>query len=490
MPELAEQGVKVLLDNVFETGVPFHGNEIELLINRAQKKERGFYNFVYQPIRELDQEVTGIMVVATEVTHKVLARKRKEEQAAMIQTLLMTAPGFVCTLRGPRHIYQLVNERYQQLVGKRKIQGKPILVALPELEGQGFDTVLDNVYNTGIPYVGIDVPLALARDEGLIPELRYFNFSYQPMYDEQKRIYSILVFGYEVTDQVLAKNKLLAIEQEHAKYLEEKVFQRTAELSEANDLLHQKNEVLKNMNTELESFTFISSHDLQEPLRKIRTFSNRIIENESAALSDIGKDDLSRMHNAATRMQILIDDLLAYSHTSMAEIKFQVSDLDMILAEVKEQFSDDLLDKNAVIESGPLGNAYINHSQFRQVMTNLISNALKYSDPARPPHISVHTRIADGSYFQNENPGLPAGRLLLKKNYCHISFSDNGLGFDTQYKDKIFEIFQRLHVKEDFTGTGIGLAIVKKIVENHNGIITATGELGKGARFDIYIPAA
>src|SRR5689334_17491977 len=118
-----------------------------------------------------------------------------------------------------------------------RIQGKPIMVALPELAGQGIDQLLDKVYKTGAPYLGIDIPLNLARDENMEPEERFFNFSYQPMYDDNKKIFSILVFGYEVTEQVVAKNKILDLQQKHAVLLEEQVQQRTAELWESNKAL-------------------------------------------------------------------------------------------------------------------------------------------------------------------------------------------------------------------------------------------------------------
>jgi PAS domain S-box-containing protein len=208
LPELVSQGFKQLLDNVLLTAVAFYGNEFEADIPRSERKQRGFFNFVYQPMHGADETVIGIIVVATEVTELVLSRKKMEVQTHLFEDMLMTAPGFVSTLTGPDHVYDLVNEQYQSLFGKREIKGKPIMVALPELEGQGFDTLLDKVYQTGEPYVGIDIPITLARDENLPPELRYFNFSYQPMYDEYKNIYSILVFGYEVTEQMIAKKRI------------------------------------------------------------------------------------------------------------------------------------------------------------------------------------------------------------------------------------------------------------------------------------------
>ena len=136
----------------------------------------------------------------------------------------------------------------------------------------------------------------------------------------------------------------------------------------------------------------------------------------------------------------------------------------------------------ATIEATELGDANIIPFQFRQLMHNLIGNSLKFSTPDNPPHIKIKSETANGINLQNPH-------LSPQKKYCHISISDNGIGFESQYSEKIFEVFQRLHGKNEYNGTGIGLSIVKKIVENHEGLITATSELNKGATFDIYIPA-
>ncbi|MES2371952.1 MAG: chemotaxis protein CheB [Bacteroidota bacterium] len=287
-----------------------------------------------------------------------------------------------------------------------------------------------------------------------------------------------------------AHNRIIEIQQEHGRELEQKVQQRTLELSEVNELLFQKNDSLKKMNTELESLTFISSHDLQEPLRKIQTFADRILEKDTASLSDTGKDYFNRIQSSAKHMQTLIEDLLAYSRTSIIDRKYEVIQLSLILQEVKLEQAERILEKRAVITVGELDDVYINHSQFKQVINNLFMNALKFSKHDTASHITIKSRIAPSVSLQDENPALGAGRLLPKKDYCHISISDNGIGFDPLYENKIFEVFQRLHSKEEYEGTGIGLAIVKKIIDNHNGFITATSELGKGATFDIYIPAA
>lgn len=245
--------------------------------------------------------------------------------------------------------------------------------------------------------------------------------------------------------------------------------------------LEQKNSELEKMNQELQSFAYISSHDLQEPLRKIQTFATLILEKEFENLSDNGKDKFQRMQNAAQRMQTLINDLLSYSRTNIQERVFEKADLSKIVEEVIEDLKEEIEQKNATIENCENCEVNIIPFQFRQLLYNLVSNSLKFSNPKTPIVIKIQSKIIKGALLNNK-------RLEEDTNYCHIQISDNGIGFEQQYSSKIFEVFQRLHGKLEYTGTGIGLAIVKKIVDNHNGIITATGEKNKGATFNIYIP--
>lgn len=251
----------------------------------------------------------------------------------------------------------------------------------------------------------------------------------------------------------------------------------------AEQKIEQKNIELQKLNRELQSFAYISSHDLQEPLRKIQTFSSRIMEKEEQNLSDHGKDSFRRMQGAAKRMQTLIQDLLTYSRATTTEKIFETTDLQKIIEEVKDELKEDLHDKQATIESTGLNELDIIPFQFKQLMHNLIGNSLKFSHPTQPPHIKIKSQIVNSIKLNNE-------KLEPHKKYCHISVTDNGIGFEQQYSERIFEVFQRLHGRSEYHGTGIGLSIVKKIVENHNGIITAKGEIDKGATFDIYIPIA
>jgi two-component system, chemotaxis family, CheB/CheR fusion protein len=264
--------------------------------------------------------------------------------------------------------------------------------------------------------------------------------------------------------------------------LENIIGERTEELDQSYKKLEEKNVFLEKMNKELETFNFISSHDLQEPLRKIKNFATFLLDEEDAKLSKTGKQYLKRMQETVNRMQLLIEDLLAYSRVKNAKYNFEKVDLNAISKEVIADFKEAIKEKKAAINITGHCRANIISFQFRQVMQNLISNSLKFAHAKRYSRIVIKCETIKGSILKIDN-------LLPEINYCHISVSDNGIGFDPQYKERIFEVFQRLNEFDEYKGTGIGLAICKRIIENHNGIITATGKLNKGARFDIYIPA-
>ena len=256
--------------------------------------------------------------------------------------------------------------------------------------------------------------------------------------------------------------------------LESKVQQRTRELTVINDELIRTN-------IELGQFAYVASHDLQEPLRKIQTFATRIMETEHDNLSDRGKDYFKRMQSSSTRMQQLIVDLLAFSRANAVEKNFEQTDLNVLLQNVKEQLQEIIQQKGAIIRCMPLPALHVIVYQFEQLFTNLIANALKFVKNDTIPSLNISTGIISG-----KNISLP--EIDQSKNYHFISFADNGIGFDPQFKDRIFQVFQRLHNKTSFEGTGIGLAICKKIVDNHQGAITAIGRPGIGAEFIVYLP--
>lgn len=251
------------------------------------------------------------------------------------------------------------------------------------------------------------------------------------------------------------------------------------ELAFQNAEKEKRAEELSTANKDLTAFTYISSHDLQEPLRKIQNFASCILNEEEKNLTDTGKGYFKRMTDTAMRMQELIEDLLVYSRSKNSERIFENTDLNTIVIELEKDLENVILQKEAVIEVD-LDTITVIRFQFRQLLHNLVGNSLKFAKKDVAPHITLKSEIALGKKLNNKY-------LVPDKKYCHIILTDNGIGFEPEYNEKIFEVFQRLHSKEEYHGTGIGLAICKRIVENHGGIITAHGELGKGARFDVYI---
>ncbi|PWK27138.1 hypothetical protein LV89_01952 [Arcicella aurantiaca] len=254
--------------------------------------------------------------------------------------------------------------------------------------------------------------------------------------------------------------------------LEDKVRVRTEELM-------AKNLELEQMNNELSSFSFVASHDLQEPLRKIRAFSTRILETET--FSERTTDYFNRIISAGERMQNLINDLLNFSRTNATELKFSSCNLNEIIEEIKNFSAEIIIEKDAIFDIEELPTIHSVRTFLSQLFSNLINNALKYSKKDTIPHIKINSFIISG-----ENINLP--NVDIQKTYYCISVTDNGIGFEQEYAQKIFELFKRLHGKSEYSGTGVGLTICKKIVSRLNGFIIATSKLNHGATFTIYLP--
>jgi PAS domain S-box-containing protein len=227
---------------------------------------------------------------------------------------------------------------------------------------------------------------------------------------------------------------------------------------------------LQRSNTELELFAAVAAHDLQEPLRKIRTFGNRLEELHAAALGDTGVDYLHRMQASAERMQRLIDDLLTYARVSKRGQPFEPVDLDHVLRDVVNDLEARLERSGGRLVVGDLPTIDGDPIQLRQVFQNLLGNAIKFAAPDRPPVVVVEVAW-------DARPGMTT-----------IQVRDNGIGFDPEYAERIFAPFERLHGRSEYDGTGFGLAIVRRIVERHGGAITADATAGEGARFSISLP--
>ncbi len=245
--------------------------------------------------------------------------------------------------------------------------------------------------------------------------------------------------------------------------------------------LQERNRELEKSNKELASFNHVASHDLQEPLRKIQTFISRVSEADKAVMSESGQDYLSKIAVSAKRMRVLIDDLLLFSRTNTTKKEFIKSNLNELLQNAELELTEVINENKAIIKASKLPKLPVIPYQIEQLFINLIGNSLKYNRPGIAPEISIESeKVLSANY-----PDLLEQSV---KKFHKITFTDNGMGFDPQFKETIFILFQRLHSKTDYPGTGIGLAICKKIVENHKGHILADSTPNVGSVFTVFLP--
>lgn len=311
-------------------------------------------------------------------------------------------------------------------------------------------------YRTGaVDYIYKPVNPALLRAKvGVFVDL--YRKNYQLLVQEQK---------------LKAINRSLEMEINERRASEEMVTQ-------LNQQLMQNIHLLETANRELDRFAFMASHDLQEPLRKIRTFGDLLGMKFKDQLDSEAKTYISRIQNAAERMQTLIKDILAFSRVSDEKENFVRSDLNQIIQEVLVDLDSTVQEKQAVINVEVFPQIDVNPGLIRPLFFNLIGNALKYSRKDVLPVI----------YIRNIQPGAPKKEAVAEIGYCRITIEDNGIGFDQVYAEQVFDMFRRLHVNKDYEGTGIGLALCKKIVEKHHGFISAESTPNVGSVFTVTLP--
>jgi signal transduction histidine kinase len=260
-----------------------------------------------------------------------------------------------------------------------------------------------------------------------------------------------------------------------------KIEQIMAEMAQTQEGLKGYAARLERSNHELQDFASVASHDLQEPLRKVMAFSDRLKSKHGATLDDQGRDYLERVQNAARRMQTLINDLLTYARVTTKAQPFVATDLAAATREVVSDLEVRIEQVKGTVEVGELPTLEADPVQVRQLMQNLIGNALKYHKAEVPPVVRVHSKLL-------RQGDRPAATDTPRGDLCQISVEDNGIGFDEVYKDRIFTIFQRLHGRGEYEGTGVGLAVCRKIAERHGGSITARSTPGQGSTFLVTLP--
>lgn len=307
------------------------------------------------------------------------------------------------------------------------------------------------------------------------------DYIYKPIKPEVLRAkVSVLIDLYRKNRQLLAQeqrlvaiNKSLEMEIKERKASEEKVKHLNRQLLENIASLEQANK-------DLDRFAFMASHDLQEPLRKIRMFSDRLALRYSDLMDDDGRTNIQRIHKAAERMQNLITDILTFSKISVDTPSFVDADMNVLISEVLVELDEEIKTRNAKVIVENLPTLSVNPSLIKPLFHNLIGNALKYSKKDTTPVVKISSEVS----AQLNGKATPA----VSAKYCRIFIQDNGIGFDQKYAEEIFGMFKRLHHNSEFQGTGIGLALCKKIVEQHKGYISARSKVNEGSTFIVSLP--
>lgn len=408
-----------------------------------------------------DGKVIKLFGTSQDITKEYLAEKRVHDSRAFIQKITDTTPSLIASYNINTGQYTFINDALKTLLGydPREVYDKGIAFFMDILHPEDIAVVTERnnealaEANSHIPADGKE-PIAafkyrLKNNDG---EYRWFQtFGTVFSRDKDGKVEEVLNVSIDITNQ-----------------------------ENAEQALQQKNMQLLQSNASLEEYAYVASHDLKEPLRKISIFADRLQQLHAVNMNDDGRRYVDKIIDASKRMQALINDLLTIS-TLSGDAETEICSLNEIFDETIKTLEYKIEEKQAIIKCNDLPEIKIVTSQFRRLFQNLISNSLKFSRENIIPEIHVNCKYLSSADVKEL-------RLAKAKRYLQIEFSDNGIGFNNEYKNRIFTIFQKLHGRSEYEGTGIGLAICKKIAENHGGTIFADGKPGEGATFTVIIP--
>lgn len=409
--------------------------------------------------RDKNGKAWQILSICTDVTAHKLAEERLMklnlqvfEKNTFIETLVDANIDRIMAYDRNLNVVAW-NKRCEEIYGikKEEILGKSFFAFFPKLKDA---PAITDAFNRSMNGEVVHIPV-----HKNIYSKEYSELFYTPLKDAANNVTGVVTIIHDLTERIQTENQLMQL----------------------NASLQAKNKELEILNEELTTFAFIASHDLGEPLRKIQIFTDRILKTEQQNLSPTGKDSFERILGGVKRMNALLNDVLSFSRISSGKEAFEKCELNQLLSIVRKEMADTLEQTGAIVESAPLPEIKCNKSHIILLFQNLLSNAIKYQKRESKPIIQIQYKLSDADTINH--PVFDA-----RKAYHQISFADNGIGFEPEYADKIFQMFQRLHGNTDYPGTGIGLALCKKIMEAHKGFITAESTPGTGSVFHCYFP--
>lgn len=430
-------------------------DDILILENRIKSKTGDWHYFKAKAkVLKRDEEgrVTHFVSVVQDVTEQMELHTQILEKNTFIETLIDANVDRIMAYDRNMNVVAW-NKKCEDIyeIKKEEIIGKPFFNFFPALKDQ---TVINNALKKSMNGETVKIPV----HKNLYTS-EFTEIFYAPLKDAENNVTGVVTIIRDLNERIKTENELLQL----------------------NVLLNAKNKELESLNEELTTFAFVASHDMGEPLRKVQIFSDRILKTEIERLSEAGKDSFKRILGAVKRMGDLLNDVLSFSKISSDKEAPKKYELNEILQTTKKENLETISKKGAVIESDYLPAIKCNRSHIALLFQNIISNALKYQHPSNKPVLKIKYELF-GAGKINHSHAIPG------KAYHRVSFIDNGIGFEIEYAEKIFQMFQRLHSMTEYPGTGIGLAICKKIIEAHKGFITAESTPGEGATFHCFFP--
>ncbi|MBF9237707.1 PAS domain-containing protein [Hymenobacter sp. BT683] len=468
IPEAVEHGFIALLDHVYTTSTPYFGNEVLTgTHDTAGKSKPRYLNFTYQAYQENGVTV-GVSSFAFDVTEQVQARQQaaslQQEVArrdAQLQDLFEQAPVAIAVVRGPELIVELANPVACELWGlaPAEVLGKPLEAVIPELEGQRYDLLLRQVMRTGETYSAQEQPTQLRRNGQI--ETVYLNLVYQALRETNGEISGVASVVTDVSEQVAAREMLARANAE--------LVAANQAVGLRNDELATANQQLLRTNQDLDNFVYAASHDLKQPVNNL---AGLVAEVRLAAVFNDPEEEsmlVPMVDDALRQLSTTIDDLAAVGQAQrLPDLPAETVPLDELTQEVLQTLQPQVQAARARVTTDFAARPTITYARanLRTILLNLLSNALKYADPARPARVHLSLWVAEGRPV-----------LLIE---------DNGLGFDVQrHRGELFHLFRRFH--DHTEGTGVGLYLVNRIVQGNGGRIEVESEVGEGTTFRVFL---